>query len=65
MGAPNLSYVLVRVREEAMEVGCCVEIGTDMECFLGVWDAADGGAIIQVLGAHFIIHKQQLAISGA
>ena len=38
---------------------------TDAECFLGVWDASDVGAIIQVLGDHYIVHRRRLASGGA
>ena len=65
LGAPNLSYVLARDVEESAEVGCCGDGGTDAEFFLGVWDAADGGATIQVLGSHYIIHTRRLARGGA
>ena len=36
----------------------------DTKFFLGVWDAADDGVIIQVLGANSIIHRQLLTSSG-
>ena len=36
----------------------------DAEFFLGVWDTADGGAIIQVLGMHYIVHRKLLASGG-
>ena len=48
-----------------MEVGCCGDGGTDAECFLGVWDATDGGVTIQVLGAHPIVHIRRLTRGGA
>ena len=36
----------------------------DAECILGVWDAAGGGAVIQVIGAYFIIHTHRLDRGG-
>ena len=62
---PNVSYVSERDGEKVTEVGCCVYGGTDVECFLVVWDATNAGAIIQVLGAHSIFHIQRLASGGA
>ena len=58
-------YMLAQDREEAMEVGCCRDGGTYAECFIWVWDAADGISIIQVLGAHCIAHIRRLVSSGA
>ena len=57
--------VLVQEREEAMEVDCCRDRRMDLEYFIRICDAADGGTIIQVLGAHYIVHRQQLAKVGA
>ena len=37
----------------------------DAECFLGVWDVSDNDAIIQVLGTHYIVHRQLMASGGA
>ena len=37
----------------------------DAECFICVWDAAEGGDIVQLLGAHSIIHRRRLASGGA
>ena len=65
MGASELSYVAAWDGEEVTEVGCFGDRGTDVKCFISVWDAADGGAIIQVFGVHSIVHRQRLAISGA
>ena len=51
--------------EEVTEVGCFGDRGTDVKCFISVWDAADGGAIIQVLGEHSFIHRRKLTSIGA
>ena len=56
--------MLTRDGEEATEVGCCGDGGTDEDCFIGVWDTADGSAIIQVLGMHYVVHRRQLDIGG-
>ena len=48
-----------------MEVGCCRDRGTYGEGLLGIWDAADGGAFIQVLGTHSVIHQHRLDIGGS
>ena len=61
MGAPGISYVLLLERYEAMEVVCCRDKETDMDCFLGVWYNSDRSAIIQLLRAHYIVPRQQLA----
>ena len=47
------------------EVSCCGDGGTDVECFLGEWDAAYGVAVIQLLGTNFIVHRLQLTSGGA
>ena len=54
-GAPNISYVLARVIEEATEVSCCEYRGTYEQDFISVWDAADGTELIEVLGTHFFV----------
>ena len=36
-----------------------------MGCFLGVWDATDGGDIIQLLVTRCIFHRQIMASSEA
>ena len=51
--------------EEATEVGRCGDAETDAYCFLGVRDADDRSAIIQVIGAHYIVHRKRLDSSGA
>ena len=50
--------------EEDTEVGCFIYGGTYAEYFLGVWYTSNGGAIIQVIGAHFIINIWRLATGG-
>ena len=50
--------MLVQEEEEAMEVGCCGYGGTDAECLLVVWYAADGGSVIQLIGAYSIVLRR-------
>ena len=45
------------------EVVYCIDGLSDAECFLSIWEAADRGDIIQILGVHYIVHRQQL-VSG-
>ena len=56
--------MLERDGKKATKVGGCGYGGMDAECFLSIWDAADGGAIIQLFGTHFIVHRRRLDISG-
>ena len=65
MGSPDLIYVSTQDVDESMEVGCCGDVGMDGECFIGVWYATDGSAVIQVIGIHYTVHRQQLASGGA
>ena len=34
-------------------------------CHFGVWDTADDGSIIQLIGAHYIFHRHKLTSGGA
>ena len=65
MGAHDLSYVSERVGEEATEVGCCGDGGTDREGLLAVWDAADDSTSFQVLWTHFFVLLKRLSRGGA
>ena len=57
--------MLARVREKAVEVGCCRDRGTYGEGLLRVWDDADLSKFFQVLGTNFVVPRRRLAIGGA
>ena len=53
--------MLARDGEEAKEVAGRKDRGADGVGLLGLWDTADGGLLILVLGMNVVVHWQQLA----
>ena len=63
-GAPNISNVLVQVKEEETEAGCWRYGLTDRGGLLVIWDTAVGSYLVQVLGTKFVVLQRQLDGSG-
>ena len=57
-GAPNISNVLMQVREEATEARCYGDGTTDREGLLVIWDTAGGSSFVQVLGKNVVVLQQ-------
>ena len=63
LGAPNLSDMLEREEEEAMEADYWGDGVMDGEGLIGIWYTADGGSFVKLLRANVLVLKQWLEVS--